>query len=319
MIRRRVAGSLAGLLTVVTLAACGATPTAVPPLPEPPADTAPPAAGAPTCDNATQSYSPGALPGPDDLPADSTMADIKARGRLIVGVSSDSYLLGSRNPQTGVIEGFDIDMAHAVAQAIFGPDAKAQLRVISAADRIPVLENHEVDLVVRNMTMTCDRWQDIGFSAEYYRSGQKLMVRKGSGITDLAGLAEHRVCAPRATSTLNQIRELAPRAEIVPADTHTGCLVLFQQGRVDAITGDDTVLAGLAAQDPYAVVLPGEAFTDEPYGIGVAADQVDLARFVNGVLERMREDGRWQASYDRWLRPTLGEGRQPTPVYGRNA
>lgn len=316
---RRVAGSLAGLVAVVTLAACGATPTVVPPMPEPPADTAPPAASAPTCTNATQSYAPAALPAPDALPAGSTMAAIKLRGRLVVGVSSDSYLLGSRNPQSGVIEGFDIDIAHAVAKAIFGPDAQAQLRVISAADRIPLLKDHQVDLVVRNMTMTCGRWQDIGFSAEYYRSGQKLMVRKGSGITDLKTLAGQRVCAPRGTSTLTQIRDLAPDAELVPADTHTGCLVLFQQGKVDAITGDDTVLAGLAAQDPYGEVLPGEAFTDEPYGVGVPADQVDMARFVNGVLERMRADGRWQASYDRWLRPTLGEAQQPTPVYGRNA
>ncbi|WP_432557672.1 glutamate ABC transporter substrate-binding protein [Granulicoccus sp. GXG6511] len=315
---RRLTGSLVGALTIFALAACGATPTVVPPVPEPTQDAAPPAAAGPTCDNATQSYAPTGLPGPDDLPSGSTMAAIKQRGRLVVGVSSDSYLLGSRNPQTGVIEGFDIDMAHAMAKAIFGADAQAQLRVISAADRIPLLEAHEVDLVVRNMTMTCDRWEQIGFSAEYYRSGQKLMVRKGSGITNLDTLAERRVCAPRGTSTLNQIRELAPGAELVPADTHTGCLVLFQQGRVDAITGDDTVLAGLAAQDPYGVVLPGDAFTEEPYGIGVPADQVDMARFANAVLERMRADGRWQASYDRWLRPTLGEGQQPNPVYGRD-
>lgn len=316
---RRLTGILAALIAVVTLVACTATPTPVPALPEPPPDTTPPVATGPTCDNATQSYAPGPLPGPDALPAGSTMAAIKSRGRLVVGISSDTYLLGSRNPQTGIIEGFDIDMAHAVAQAIFGPDARAQLRVISAADRIPLLKAHEVDLVVRAMTMTCDRWEQIAFSAEYYRAGQKLMVRRGSGITDLASLAERRVCAPRGTSTLTQIRQLAPRANVVPADTHTGCLVLFQQGRVDAITGDDTVLAGLAAQDPYAVVLPGDTFSEEPYGIGVPGDQIDMVRFVNGVLERMRADGRWQASYDRWLRPTLGEGRQPTPVYGREA
>lgn len=315
---RRFSAMLVALVATVTLVACAATPTPVPPLPQQPQDTAPPAA-APSCDNATQSYAPGPLPGPDALPAGSTMATIKERGRLVVGVSSDTYLLGSRNPRTGVIEGFDIDIAHAMAQAIFGPDARAQLRVISAADRIPLLEAREVDLVVRNMTMTCDRWEDIAFSAEYYRSGQKLMVRRGSGITDLETLAERRVCAPLGTSTLTQIRQLAPRADVVPSDTHTGCLVLFQQGRVDAITGDDTVLAGLAAQDPYAEVLPGDRFTEEPYGIGVPADHVDMVRFVNGVLERMGADGRWQASYDRWLRPTLGEGRQPTPVYGREA
>ncbi|WP_425309136.1 glutamate ABC transporter substrate-binding protein [Ammonicoccus fulvus] len=316
---RRVAAVLA-LTSVLAVSACATTPTAVPPRPESAAPSAPPPAGPPTCNNATQSYAPtGALPGPNALPAGSTMAAIKERGRLVVGVSADSYLLGSRNPSSGVIEGFDIDMADQVAKAIFGPDAKAQLRVITAADRLPLLQKHEVDLVVRNMTMTCDRWQQIGFSAEYYRSGQKLMVRRGSGITDLNSLAGHRVCAPNATSSLTQIQQLAPEAIAVPSDSHTGCLVLFREGRVDAVTGDDTVLAGLAAQDPYAVVLAGDPFTQEPYGIGVPADQPDMARFINALLEQMRADGRWQASYDRWLRPTLGDGRQPEPVYGRNA
>jgi polar amino acid transport system substrate-binding protein len=104
----------------------------------------------------------------------------------------------------------------------------------------------------------------------------------------------------------------------VPSDSHTGCLVLFQQGRVDAITGDDTVLAGLAAQDPYARVV-GRAFSAEPYGVGVSQDHVDLVRFVNGVLQQMRTDGRLAKSYDRWLRPALGPlTALPTPVSGRS-
>ena len=78
------------------------------------------------------------------------------------------------------------------------------------------------------------------------------------------------------------------------------------------------MLAGLVAQDPYAEVLAGEALTDEPYGIGVNADDVDLVRFVNAVLERAHDDGSWQASYKKWLQPSLGvPATQPTPLYGR--
>ena len=77
--------------------------------------------------------------------------------------------------------------------------------------------------------------------------------------------------------------------------------MLFQQGKVEAITGDDTILAGFVAQDPYAKVV-GEAFSAEPYGIGVAADQVDLVQFVNGVLDQAKADGSWAASYDRVAR-----------------
>jgi polar amino acid transport system substrate-binding protein len=316
----RPLATVAAAASVLLAAACGYAPTPVPTAaPTTAVTSAPSPPAAPTCDNATQSYDPlSPMPAPGAMPDGTTMAEIQERGRLIVGVSADTFLLGSRNPQTGDIEGFDIDMARAVADAIFGDPERIQLTVITAADRIPVLESGTVDIVVRNMTMTCSRWEQIGFSAEYYRSGQKILVRQGSDITGLEDLAGQRVCAPNATSSMENLIRLAPEAVPVGSSNHTGCLVLFQRGEVDAITGDDTVLAGLAAQDPYAVVLAGDAFTEEPYGVGVNAEERDLAAFVNGVLEQMRADGSWQAAYDRWLAPTLGAGAgQPTPVYGR--
>jgi polar amino acid transport system substrate-binding protein len=166
------------------------------------------------------------------------------------------------------------------------------------------------------MTITCDRWTQIAFSAEYYRSGQKVLVPLASDATSLADLAGARVCAPAATSSLAKLEEFG-EVEAVAASTHTDCLVRFQQGEVDAITGDDTVLAGLAAQDPYAKVV-GEAFTAEPYGLGMNAQDVDLVRFVNAALEQAKADGSWAASYDRWFAPSLGAApAPPAPVYGR--
>ena len=103
------------------------------------------------------------------MPAGSTMAKIQKRGRLIAGVSADTLLLGARNPISGKIEGFDIDMLHEISQAIFGDPNKIELRVVTAADRLPVLQDRSVDIVARNMTITCARWKDIAFSSEYYR------------------------------------------------------------------------------------------------------------------------------------------------------
>ena len=319
----RLRAALAGVLLAL-LPACGVLSDDPTPLPAAPASTAAPSsapgAAPAACDNRLQSYAPdGSLPDPGDLPAGSTMAKIRERGRLVAGVSADTYLLGSRNPLNGRIEGFDIDLVKAVAEAIFGDEDRYQLRVITAADRIPLLEAGEVDLVARNMTITCDRWTSIAFSTEYYRSGQKFLVRRGSGITSLAQLAGRRVCAPRSTSSLTNLRERAPEAVAVESDSHTGCLVLFQSGEVDAITGDDTVLAGLAAQDPYAVVPQQRAFTAEPYGLGMNADDVDLVRFVNARLAQMRADGEWKALYDRWLAEPLGPAPSPPKaVYGRS-
>lgn len=316
-------GVVLGLVAAL-VAGCAYSPT---PLPASPTPSASASSGggaaspttAPECDDALQSYAPtGDLPEPGSMPDGSTMADIQARGRLVAGVSADTYLFASRNPFTGRIEGFDIDVVNAIAAAIFGTArGHVQLRVITAADRIPVLQEHEVDVVVRTMTITCERWTQIAFSSEYYASGQKLLVREGSDVTSLSELAGTRVCAPSGTSSLRTLEAEAPDAVAVPAADHTGCLVKFQEGEVDAITGDDTVLAGLAAQDPYAVVV-GDAFTSEPYGVGVAPDQVDLVRFVNGVLEQARTDGSWEDSYDRWLADTLGPAPEPPAArYGR--
>jgi polar amino acid transport system substrate-binding protein len=253
------------------------------------------------------------------MPTGSTMRRIQDRGRVIAGVSADTYLLGSRNPLSGRIEGFDIDLVQVVAEAILGDPNAYELRVITAAQRIPALQEGTVDIVARNMTITCDRWRQIAFSTEYYRSGQKILVRRGSrakAITDLSG---QRVCAPNGTSSMENLKARAPKAVAVGSDSHTGCLVLFQQGAVDAITGDDTVLAGLAAQDPYAVVPEQKAFTAEPYGIGMNTRSVDLVRFVNATLEDLRSEGQWKAIYDRWLAEPLGPApAPPRAVYGRD-
>ena len=164
--------------------------------------------------------------------------------------------------------------------------------------------------------MTCTRWETIAFSAEYYRAGQKVLVPLGSKATSLEDLSGQRVCAPTGSTSLDKLKTF-PKVKVVTAATHTGCLVKFQQGQADAITGDDTVLAGLAAQDPYAKVV-GDAFTSEPYGMGANAKSVDLVRYVNAVLAQAKSDGDWKASYNRWLASALGPApAPPTPVYGR--
>jgi len=322
---RRSTLAAAAITIVALVSGCSVLTVDPTPVPTAPAPAASPTTGstaAPTtCTNPLASYAPvGRLPKAGQMPARSTMRTIQDRGRLIAGVSADTYLLGSRNPFSGQIEGFDIDMVKAVAKAIFGNENAYELKVITAAQRIPALQDGSVDLVARNMTISCDRWTKIAFSSEYYRSGQKILVRRGSDARTLADLSGQEVCAPNATSSMQNLITLAPDAIAVGSDSHTGCLVLFQQGEVAAITGDDTVLAGLAAQDPYAEVPVQKAFTSEPYGLGMNADDVDLVRFVNGRLQQLRTNGEWTRIYNRWLSMPLG--RAPAPpraAYGRTS
>jgi len=273
----------------------------------------------PACVNQTASYAPtGPNPAPGAMDAATYMKKIQDRGKLIAGVSADTLLLGARNPVSGQIEGFDIDMLKLVSTAIFGSPDHITLRVITAAQRIPALTEGTVDIVARNMTINCTRWQQIAFSAEYYHSGQKVLVPLDSKAQTLDDLSGKRVCAPNGSTSMDKLAEFRDVIK-VGADTHTGCLVMFQQGKVDAITGDDTVLAGLAAQDPYAKVTKVRAFTAEPYGLGIAKTHPEFVRFVNMVLEDAKADGQWKKAYDRWLAADLGPApAPPKPVYGRS-
>ncbi|AEI12043.1 glutamate ABC transporter substrate-binding protein [Cellulomonas gilvus] len=315
--RRLLRSALPAVLAVaLALGACTPSRTAEVPTPAASASSAPaaPPAAAPTCSDLTASYAPD----PDTLDGDSaSIREIRERGRLVVGVSADTLLMGARNPLSGRIEGFDIDMLRAVAESIFGDPDRISYRVITSGQRLDVLQDGSVDLVARTFSITCERWDEIAFSAEYLTAGQKVLVTRDSTATGIADLDGRRVCAPDGTTTLARLAEY-PGVEAVPAATHTRCLVLFQQGKVDAITGDDTILAGFAAQDPYAKVV-GDAISAEPYGIGVAADDVELVKYVNAVLDEVKADGRWEASYRTWLR-ALGEAPEPpASVYGRTA
>ena len=282
--------------------------------------------------DATRSYEPqGALPSPDNLPAGSTMAAIRDRGKLIVGVSGDTLLFGARNSLTNQIEGFDIDMLKEVAKAIFGPDGESHItyKVITYADRLPNLEagpdNGGVDIVAHTMTINCDRWLRIAFSSEYFDAGQRVLVKNGSGFKSIGDLnaAKATVCAPEGSTNIDLLRKnesgkFGDLVVLAKPDV-TDCLVAMQQGQADGATGDDTVLAGLAAQDPNTEVV-GEKFTSEPYGLGIAKDRIDFVRFVNGVIEAMRTDGRWKSIYAKWLVGVLSDAviDPPPAVYGRD-
>lgn len=311
------------------LTACGNGNYAATQIPAKPAPSvAPPATPAPEDCGGVEplaSYKPdGPLPAPNKMPAGTHMAEIQKRGRLIAGVSADSFNLGYRDPITGQIQGFDIDMIYAVADAIFGEPAPGQphqveLRVISSPARIPSLRDpkNPVDIVARNMTINCARWKQIAFSAEYYRSGQKTLVQLDSTAKTADDLSGQTICAPAGSTSLDNLKKRNPAIKAITADTDTGCLVLFQQGKAQGISGDDTVLAGDVAQDPYAKVLK-ERFSEEPYGLGISLDHPEFVKFVNGVLEDIKRNGKWKASYDRWLKPALGPAPvPPVPVYGR--
>jgi polar amino acid transport system substrate-binding protein len=245
--------------------------------------------------------------GPPAVTPGSFMAKIRARGYLIAGVDQNAYHFGYLNPRNGQIEGFDIDMLHAIAAAIFGNPDKIRFVAISDDQRTSVVQSGEVDIVAYTMTVTCARWQKVDFSTVYFDAGQKVLVPINSTAKSLVDLGGKKVCATKGSTSLAAItsaylllREPVP----VAVPYWTDCLVLLQQGDVAAISTDDSILAGLEAQDPFTKIV-GPAFVDEPYGLAISKQHPDLVRFVNAVLAQMRADGQWAHSYQRWVGGTV--------------
>jgi polar amino acid transport system substrate-binding protein len=315
---RLIAGTLAVALLGAAVAGCAAPAAEAGPrpigatasLPAPPGvedpaklpSPAPANSTGATCDPYASSRRPtGARPAPGHMPPGGTMARIQARGVLKVGVDQNTYKFGYRDPATGQIVGFDIDIAHAVAKAMFGDPNRIQFVAITSAQRIPDVLNHTVDMVVETMTVTCDRLKQVAFSSIYYDAGQNVLVRTNTTAKDLAGLAGRKVCAAAGSTSIANIAAMASKPVPVSVNDWTDCLVLLQQGQVDAISTDDTILRGLAAQDPDTRLLLATDFTKEPYGIAMDPKAPDLVEFVNGVLEQLRADGEWRAIYAKWL------------------
>jgi polar amino acid transport system substrate-binding protein len=287
-----------------------ATPPAAAPAPAPSASTRVPAATPDDCD-ARASFRPqGAVPAPGRMPAGTLMATIQKRGRLVIGTSQDSPLFSSRNPFTGQVEGFDIDIARLIAKAIFGDEKKLQIKVIPHGDRTTQWAGDEkdpVDLVINTMTANCARWEAVDFSSVYLETGQRLLVAKDSTVAEVTDLKEQPVCAAVGSTSFTNLQKAG--ADAVARGGWGECLVAFQQNEVVAISTDDTILAGLAAQDPFAKVV-GPRFTEEPYAVAISKKHPEFTRFVNAVLEQARRDGAWKATYDRWL-GALGPAPRP--------
>lgn len=318
---RQAALALAALGLAAVAAGCAAAPAPRPAAASPSAAARPaapaqasksPASAAATCNPDASSLAPL---GPPDVTPGSYMAKIKARGYLIAGVDQSTYHFGYLNPLDGQIEGFDIDMIRAVAQAIFGNPNKVEYKAISDAQRIPDILNGSVDIVAHTMTITCARLQQVDFSSVYFDAKQRVLVPDNSKATDgLADLGGQKVCATTGSDSVATIENypVHPKIIAVQVPFWTDCLVLLQQDQVAAISTDDAILYGLAAQDPFTKVV-GPDLEDEPYGLAMSKQHPDFVRFVNAVIAQYESDGGWEASYKRWVNPA-GEP-PPTPQY----
>ncbi|WP_428844182.1 glutamate ABC transporter substrate-binding protein [Dietzia natronolimnaea] len=256
---------------------------------------------------------------PDDATPEERVPRIRDRGRLIVGLDQGSNLFSFRDPATGQLTGFDVDLAREIARDIFGDPGQVEFRSLTSANRIEALENNQVDVVIRSMSITCARREVITFSVPYYRAYQRVLAVRGSGITEIEHLEGRRVCVAAGTTSASRLWEELDRLTVLSVNTWADCLVAIQQNQVDAITTDDAILVGITAQDPYLEIV-GPQLNAEPYGVGIAKstpgnDTDGLVRQVNSTLERIRADGTWNQMYSTWLSGLGPSPGMPAPTY----
>ncbi len=251
----------------------------------------------------------------------SFMYAIQVKGKLRVGTRENNVPFGVKNPTTNTFEGFDIDIARELARGIFGnvkniDDFIEWVPVVSAT-RIPTLNDNKADLVIATFTINEDRKKQIDFSDVYFRTGQRILVKKSdTTIKEVADLSGKTVCAATGSTSIDNITKANPSAKPLALNDYPPCLLALQNGQVDAISTDETILFGLVKQDPNTKIV-GKYFSDEPYGIGVKknanGDRNGFAAYVNTQIAAMFADGRWAKIYKQWITPVSGdEKKSPT-------
>ncbi|MFB7911818.1 glutamate ABC transporter substrate-binding protein [Kitasatospora sp. NPDC056076] len=245
---------------------------------------------------------------------------IKAKRSLVIGVDQNSYRWGARNPNTGQIEGFDIDLARAIGTAIMGDPDKVVLKPVATADRVDAVQKGRVDLIVRTMTVNCKRMEQVAFSKPYFSISQRVLVPKTSPAKNLdEAIGGKNVCVAKG-STAADVMDPAKgakkdaRAQLTVVENQLDCLVLMQLGKVDATMTDDGLAAGQAAQDQTVRIVDGDV-QPEVIGVAMLKTSPDLTARVNQVLADYHASGDWGRSYDRWLKPyMLNDAERYWPV-----
>jgi len=228
--------------------------------------------------------------------AGTTMARLQEAGAITIGTKFDQPLFGLVGP-SGDPEGFDVEIGKIIADELGIPEDKITWTETVSANREPFIESGQVDLVVATYTINDERKKVISFAGPYYMAGQSILVlADNEDITSEDDLVGQPVCSVTGSTPAANLKELG--AEVLETDTYSNCLEPLRSGKVVAVSTDNVILAGLAAQNEGEFKVVGEPFTEEPYGIGVQLDDTDFRMFINDVLEKAYDDGRYEEAWN---------------------
>ena len=237
----------------------------------------------------------------NDLASQNTLDKVNTANKIVWGVKYDTKLFGLMNIENREVEGFDIDIAKALTKEILGEDGKAEFVEVTSKTRIPLLKNGNIDVIIATMTISEERKKQVDFSDVYFDAGQSLLVNKKSEIKSIEDLTNKTtVLAVKGSTSAENIRQHAPEAKVLELENYAEAFTALQSGQGDAMTTDNSILLGMASENPN-YVLAGDKFTDEPYGIALNKEQQDFQQAINEGIKTLKSKGIYSDIYKKWF------------------
>lgn len=224
--------------------------------------------------------------------------------KIVIGTKFDQPGLGMRNPD-GTMSGFDVDVAKYVAGELGYSPEQIEWKESPSGQRETLIQNGQVDYIVATYSITDARKEKVDFAGPYLVTGQSLLVREDN--TDITGAASlqnnKRLCSVSGSTPAQRIKDEYPGVQLQQYDTYSACIEALKNGAIDALTTDEVILAGYAAQTPGAFKIVGDTFSEERYGIGLKKDDTEMRTKINDAIEKMESSGAWKEAFDKNLGP----------------
>lgn len=234
--------------------------------------------------------------------------------KIVVGTKYDQPGFGLKNPD-GTMSGFDVDVARYVAKELGYSDDQIEWKESPSAQRETLIANDQVRYIVATYSITDKRKEKIAFAGPYLLTGQSLLVRADN--TDITGAESlennKKLCSVTGSTPAQRIKDKYPGVQLQQYDTYSACVEALRNGAIDAVTTDEVILAGYAAQSPGALKIVGAPFSEERYGIGLKKGDTELCTKITDALKKMESEGAWKAAFEKNLGPA-GLATPPPPA-----
>ena len=235
-------------------------------------------------------------------PKTATIETIKDRGVLLVGVKGDTYKFGYKDPHTNIIDGFDVDIAKALAKKILGSEKKLKLTAVTTSSRGPVLDSGAIDYVIATFTTTEERKKLYSFSNPYYiDGGVGMVVKKASNIRRLSDLNGKKIGVAKNSTAIKAMQDATSKEGItiqfVEFDTYPSIKAALDANKVDCFATNGIILMQFATEDD---VILEEKFTPQAYGIVAKKGGDELVKIANELIDELNFAGTMQHIVAKW-------------------